>query len=303
MKILVTGASGFIGGAICDQLLAKGHDLIGLHGHARADDAKRPYRVIVADIGDIAAIKRLSEEIDPCDAIIHAAAALNNGLFALEVISANCQGVQNMLWLALQWHSSHFVFLSGVPVIGKPQILPIDEEHPTRPETAYHASKLFGEQLVRLAALQGLNAVSLRVPAPVGPGIPENRLLTVLVRRSLNNETIELAGQGSRQQNYIDVCDIARAAELCLENQVSGEFNIASTSCISNLDLAHRCIERCHSKSEIVFNGRTDAEEGYIWDVSIEKARKELGFIPQYTIDMAIDAAIAGLQEDGYQTA
>jgi nucleoside-diphosphate-sugar epimerase len=167
-----------------------------------------------------------------------------------------------------------------------------------RPETAYHASKHFGEQLVRLAATQGLNAVSLRLPAPVGPGMPKNRLLTSLVRRALSNEPIELIGQGTRQQNYIDIRDIAQAVLLCLEKQVSGVFNIASASCISNLDLARRCIALCSSLSEIVFSSRSDIEEGFVWDVSIEKARKELGYIPKYLIDAAIESAIVDTHKD-----
>jgi nucleoside-diphosphate-sugar epimerase len=277
--------------------LAKGHHIIGLHNQSRADDASRPYRVIVADISDAADTKRLHEEIGHCDAIIHAAATLNMDLYSSEVIRANCLGVQNMLWLAAQCVSTHFVFLSSLPLIGTPQIQPIDEEHPTRPATAYHASKLFGEQLVGIAASQGINAVSLRLPAPVGPGMPKNRLLSVLVRRALNHETIELSGQGTRQQNYIDIRDIAQAVQLCLENQLSGVFNIASVSCISNLDLARRCIELCRSTSVIAFNGKSDVEDGYVWDVSIEKARKELGYNPQYVIDAAIEAAIVDLNK------
>jgi nucleoside-diphosphate-sugar epimerase len=113
----------------------------------------------------------------------------------------------------------------------------------------------------------------------------------------MNNKKIEIAGQGSRKQNYIDIRDIARAVELSLENHVSGIFNIASTGCISNLDLARRCVELCDSRSEIEFSGRTDAEEGYVWDVSIEKARKKLCFTPLYTIDAAIYAAIDDLKK------
>ena len=298
MRILLTGVTGFIGQAIALHLRSKNHEIFGVHARYRKPESGQNFNNIVADLGSISTVEKLYTEIPPCDAVIHAAASLNMDLFANDVAHINCAGVQNILWLASQWQCQSFVFLSSVPVIGVPLVLPIDEEHPARPTTAYHASKLFGEQLVRLAAVKGLNAVSLRLPAPVGPGMPDNRLLSVLVRHALNNEKIELQGQGSRQQNYIDIRDIARAAELCLRNQVSGVFNIASASCISNIDLARRCIERCQSRSEIVFNGLPDAEEGYIWDVSIEKARNELGYTPQYSIDAAIDSAIADLQKD-----
>ena len=190
------------------------------------------------------------------------------------------------------------MFLSSLPVIGVPKFLPITEEHSTLPLTAYHASKLFGEQLVRLAEAHGVMGSSLRLTAPVGPRMPINRLLAVLVNRALNNAPLELSGFGSRKQNYIDVRDIARASELCLKNNTSGVFNIAAATCISNLELARRCIARCNSTSNVIFSGCTDPEEGFLWDVSIEKAKNEFGFIPQFDIDDAIAAAIADIGRD-----
>jgi nucleoside-diphosphate-sugar epimerase len=57
--------------------------------------------------------------------------------------------------------------------------------------------------------------------------------------------------------------------------------------------LARRCIERCNSTSHVRFSGRTDPEDGFSWDVSIKKAKHELGFMPRFDIDDAIAAAIA----------
>lgn len=302
MRILLTGASGFIGGAIATHLVSEGHEVIGLHAHPRPWLANKGVADIVADIASTDAMASLSREMEPCDAIIHAAASLDMSLFAPDVSRVNCTGLQNLLWLATKWRSPKFVFLSSVPVIGIPKFLPITEEHPSQPLTAYHASKLFGEQLVRLAEAHGVMGTSLRLTAPVGPQMPKNRLLAVLVDRSLNNAPLEISGSGSRKQNYIDVRDIARATELCLKKNTSGVFNIAAATCISNLELALRCISRCNSTSDVLFSGRTDPEEGLSWDVSIEKAKNELGFIPQFDIDDAIAAAIADIGRDGNHT-
>jgi nucleoside-diphosphate-sugar epimerase len=298
MRLLLTGVTGFVGEAIASHLYSKGHEIFGVHARYRETKLHEKYKMTLADVGSLGVVEKLRQEIPQCDAVIHAAASLNMDLFAIDVVLTNCLGVHNMLSLASQWGCKRFVFLSSLPVIGVPKILPIDEEHPTNPATSYHASKLFGEQLVGLAALRGLNSVSLRLSAPVGPGMPKGRLLNVLVSRAVNSEIIELQGHGTRQQNYVDVRDISSAVELCLENPISGVFNIASASCISNIDLALRCIDRCHSGSEIVFTGVTDLEEGYIWAVSIEKARNKLGYVPQYGIDEAIDAAVADLRKD-----
>lgn len=302
MRILLTGASGFIGGAIATHLASEGHEVVGLHAHSRPCSSNKGFSDVVMDIASTDAISSLGRETEPCDAIIHAAASLDMNLFATDVSRANCTGLQNILWLATQWRCAKFVFLSSVPVIGVPKFLPITEEHPSQPLSAYHASKLFGEHLVRLAEAHGVIGTSLRLTAPVGPQIPKNRLLAVLVNRALNNAPLEISGTGSRKQNYVDVRDIARASELCLKKDASGVFNIASSTCISNLELARLCITRCNSTSNVLFNGRTDPEGGFSWDVSIEKAKNELGFIPQFNIDDAIAAAVADIGQDGNST-
>ena len=297
MKILVTGSSGFIGRAVVEHLIASGHEVIGLHAHAKTITSAL-HRDLVADIASTEEIALLSKEIEPCDAIVHTAASLDMGLHSTDVSRVNCIGLQNVLWLASQWIGNQFIFLSSVPVIGIPRIFPITEDHPVEPLTAYHASKLFGEQIVRLAEKQGINTVSLRLSAPVGPGMPKNRLLSVFVRRALNGEPLEISGQGTRKQNYIDTRDIAKATELCLQGNVSGVFNIAASRSISNIDLAKLCIARCDSSSATLFNGRADSEEGYTWDISIEKAKTALGFVPKFDIDDAIDAAKNDLAEN-----
>jgi len=294
----LTGVSGFIGDAIASHLVSEGHEVVGLHAKPNSWVARKGLSVVLTDIASTDAISRIDKETGPCDAIIHAAASLDMNLFAGDVTRVNCTGLQNILWLATQWRCAKFIFLSSVPVIGIPKFMPITEAHPTQPLTAYHASKLFGEYLVRLVEAHGVMGTSLRLTAPVGPKIPKDRLLSMLVYRALNNLPLLISGVGSRKQNYIDVRDIARASELCLQKDVSGVFNIASSTCISNLELARRCVERCKSTSTVIFSDRIDPEEGISWDVSIKKAKNKLGFIPQFDIDDAISAAVADIDRD-----
>jgi nucleoside-diphosphate-sugar epimerase len=141
-----------------------------------------------------------------------------------------------------------------------------------------------------LANLGECHTVSLRLTSPVGPRTPDNRILGTFVRRALGNQQLQVLGQGTRKQNYIDVRDVAAAIELCISGRASGLYNIASAECISNYNLATACIEELSSHSRITFAETPDPEEGISWDVSIAKAQRELGYQPQFTIRDSIRA-------------
>ena len=295
MRILLTGATGFIGQSIAAHLLAQGHEVIGLHLGSKPAPIMPIFKGLILDVGTFDDVNKLATQLPPCDAIIHTAASLDMSLFSSSVLHANCFGIQNMLWLASRWHDCRFIFLSSVPVIGLPQVLPITEAHPVSPLTTYHASKLFGERLVHLARDYGVNGVSLRLTAPIGSGMPRNRFLPTLLSNAIQHIPLELSGTGARKQNYIDIRDIVKAVEICLHHDATGVFNIASTSCIANKELAQYCIKRCQSLSKIVFNGKEDSEDSLTWDVSIDKARDILGFVPQFNIDDSITAVLADI--------
>jgi UDP-glucose 4-epimerase len=289
VRILVTGSSGHVGGAIAEHLMQEGHEVIGLS--RRVTKRNRLLSgAVAADIGQPDLIGSLDVERLRCEAVVHAAAALDKDPHALSISLTNGVGTQQVLELAARWQVSSFVYLSSVPVIGRPRQLPIDEAHPTDPVTAYHASKLYGEHLVGVAALSGMPAVSLRLTAPVGPGMPDGRILSVFVRRALAGEALELAGEGTRLQDYVDVRDIARAAQASLERRATGVLNIGSGRPVSNLELAQRCVAAVGSRSEVRLSGVPDPEEGLRWEVSIARAAEVIDYSPRQSIDDSINA-------------
>jgi nucleoside-diphosphate-sugar epimerase len=288
MRILLTGATGQVGRAIAVHLAARGHEVIGQS--RRFSSVPGMARHIEASLGSPDAVERIKGAMPPCEAIVHAAASLSHSLYDPAVSLVNCLGTQQIVQLADVWGARHLIYIASVSAIGSPRQHPITEEHPAQPPTAYHASKLYGEHLVRLAATNERRAVSLRLTSPAGPGTPENRILAVLVRRALANQPIQLLGCGTRRQNYVDVRDVAGAVEACLERQASGLYNIAAAEAISNYDLARLCIEELSSSSTLEFAEKPDPEEGIVWDVSIAKARQDLLFSPRFGIRDSIQA-------------
>ncbi|MDQ6834009.1 MAG: NAD(P)-dependent oxidoreductase, partial [Chloroflexota bacterium] len=288
MRVLVTGASGHVGGAIAAHLVQCGHDVVGLS--RRTSGVAGLCQQIEIDLGAPAFVEQVIDATPACDAIIHAAAALDKEPDAPAISLTNCLGTQHILAVAHQWNTQSFVYISGVPVIGMPEIIPIAEDHPVHPLTAYHASKVYGEYLLDVARRAGLAGASLRLTSPVGPGMPANRIFSVFVARARANQPLQLAGAGTRRQNYVDVRDVAIAAEQCARERVTGLFNIAGAQSISNHELAQACVRIIGSSSPIVFTGQPDREEGIAWEISNARAAERFGYAPRYDVAASIRA-------------
>ena len=290
MRVLVTGAGGHVGAAVAERLVAGRHDVVAL---SRRRSPVAAAQVVRADIAERREVERLADE-PPCEAIVHAAAAIGSDPSDSEITRANCLGTQHVLWLAERWSCRQFVFTSSIQVVGRPRAVPIDEEHALDPPTAYHATKLFGERLVALAGRRGMAASTLRLTAPIGPGMADGRILSVFVRRALAGAPLDVAGSGTRRQDYVDVRDVADAVALALDGAPVGVLNVGSGRAVSNRELAERCVRALGSASEVRLGATTDTEEGVSWEVSIARASGALGYAPRRSLeDSIVDLATA----------
>lgn len=278
-KILITGVNGQIGRAIV-ELLVKEYEVIGT-SIEKDNQTGSDIQYIQSDITDKNTLLELPKDID---AIVHCAAIISNDGLSNLLIDSNCKGVQNVADYALQTSCKEFVYFSSLPIIGKPRENPITEEHPVNnPPTVYHATKYFGELILKKL----LNEISLsifRIPSPIGKNTPANKIIPVFVKTAIENKDYTLLGSGGRIQNYIDVRDIARAVKCAIEKRGDGVFNIGSTRSYSNKEVAELCIKLFHSSSVIKYQG-IDKEEDFKWFVSVEKARKNLGFEAKYSLE------------------
>lgn len=286
-KVLVTGAAGFIGVYVTKHLLAQGYEVIALTNSSKLDLQAERLSVIAADICDENLAKRLSCEIGKCQTVIHLAADIHvpgDG----RTVAVNCLGTYHVVELANELEADKFIYLSSVPVIGRPVDIPVTEEHPTHPETLYHITKLTGEGIVNRVGAAGMKKVILRIPSPVGRGMRQNVFLYRMLEQCRKGQNILLYGAGGRVQNYVDVRDVAEAVRLSAVGDAEGVFLIGGES-ISNLRLAEKCIARTRADVQICFAGVEDAAETERWELSGEKARTVLGYAPGYTLDDTID--------------
>ena len=297
MRILLTGANGFIGRHVCKYLREQGAEVIGLD---IGPEAKHPEM-------DGYIQWMLSERTEedffpekPIDAVVHLAADMRHGDHEIEVVTHNCAGEQHLLELAEKHHVKVQVQMSSLPVIGFPKEHPITENHPLHPPTIYHATKRMMELLANYADYTfGLRTVSFRICAPVGIGMNQKTIFPVFIRKALAGEDLTIYGEGSRQQTYIHVRDIAQAIyQAIISEKAHGVYNLASYNRISNLDLAKKIVEVTGSSSKIVMTGLPDAQDGQIWDVCIDRLKGDTAYEPVVSIEECICEQAEYLREN-----
>lgn len=288
MNILVTGANGFIGRYVCRYLKDAGHYVLGLDLSNLPKEQIDEY--ICCDMKSEKVGNILKEtKVQKIDALVHLAADMRKEPYTTEVVGTNCVGVQRLLEFCEAETVPVFVQLSSLPVIGEPIEHPITEEHPLKPPTVYHGTKITQELLANYAFYTfGLRTVSFRICSPVGIGVNPKTIFPVFVQKAVHNEDLVLQGKGTRKQTYIHVLDIAQAIEKAIYSKAQGVYNLASHNLLSNHELAQKCVEVTQSSSKILFSGQSDPMDHYIWDVSIAKAQKDMGFEPKISIEKAI---------------
>lgn len=281
MRVLVTGANGFIGSHVVKWLKGQGCYVIGLDRTEGTTVCVDEY--ICCDLY-MPQTNQICENISAggLDAIVHLASDMRKEPHAIEVVANNCVGVQRLLELCRNQGIGVFVQLSSLPVIGEPNTAPITETHSLKPPTVYHCTKVMQELLANYAYYtHGVRTVSYRISAPVGPRMNPATILPVFLNRAMRGEEIVLLGKGTRKQTFVHVTDIAQAIyKAILSPKAQGVYNLASHNLVSNRELAEMCVALTGSTSKISFSGTEDPADDMIWDVSLDKIKQDTGYQP-----------------------
>jgi UDP-glucose 4-epimerase len=217
MRVMVTGANGFVGGHVVRSLIADGHDVLAVdalrYGPPRFDhDELRRFRFEVLDLRQADVLTWLVGQFAP-DAVIHLAAIhfipeceRHPGL----TISTNVEATAN---LALACPSGTRLVLASSAAVYRPGTGPHREDRDeTAPADVYGFSKLWAEQVVRhLAGTRGLEAVLLRLFNVIGPGETNPHLLPALMDQVRDGQLPVRLGNTTPRRDYIYVGDAADA--------------------------------------------------------------------------------------------
>lgn len=244
MKLLVTGGAGYIGSVVAQQLLDQGHQLTVLDNLERGHRAAVPpgAELVVADLLDREAVNAALS--DGFDGALHFAALA----LVSESVShperyyrTNVGGTLNLLEAMVAARIPRLVFSSTCAVYGVPDEVPIAETAVPRPVTAYGASKLAVDLMIRdFCAAHPLGAVSLRYFNVAGASgelgedhDPETHLIPNILRAALGSApAVQIFGtdyptpDGTAVRDYIHIEDLATAHLLALDAAREGKHEV-----------------------------------------------------------------------------
>ncbi len=253
VRILVTGAAGFIGSHTVDQLLAQGATVLGVdnlstgHRHNLADAEKSPrFSFEESDITEAEAFDALVADFLP-QSIVHLAALVSvpaGEEDPMKNFRLNVVATQNVAESARRHGVKRIVFASSAAVYGNADSLPLEENIATVPVSQYGTAKLMSEKLLAAYACSyGLSAICFRFFNVYGPrqdpSSPYSGVVSIFANRYRSAKPVTIFGNGEQSRDFIYVGDIARgntAAALDL-SLPDGVYNRCTGKAQSLLDL------------------------------------------------------------------
>ncbi|MFF3221571.1 NAD-dependent epimerase/dehydratase family protein [Nocardia suismassiliense] len=211
MRVLVTGANGYLGGAVVKQLRVSGHEVIGLVRGARAP-GEGPVRT--ADLLDPEALTAAVRDIDVVCHLAGLTRVRESVADPLRYFAVNVGGTVALLRAMAAAQVGGLVFASTASIYGTPDRQPMSEELPDRPPHPYAASKAAAESVIAAQAATGqLAAVVLRLFNIAGGADPDPTRIVprVLAVAAGDDPYLAINGDGTAVRDYVHIDDAATA--------------------------------------------------------------------------------------------
>ncbi len=309
MRVLVTGAAGFIGSHVCGRLLARGDHVVGLdlfddfYDPARkrrsvAALAADRFRLVEGDIRDPAAVAAAFGEA--VDVVVHLAARAgvrpsiaNPALYA----SVNVDGTVALLEACRARGVRRFVFASSSSVYGGNTKVPFHEDDPVdRPVSPYAATKKAGELLCHTYHhLHGLRISSLRFFTVYGPRQRPEMAIHAFSKAILAGQSVQLFGADtSRDYTYVD--DVVDGVLAAMDHDAPFRvYNLGNSSPVDLVDLVGR-LERVLGKKAYKESLPMQPGDVQATCADVSRAKAELGWAPKIPMDEGLARFAAWLR-------
>lgn len=310
MKLLITGADGFIGSHLTEALVLAGHDVrafVLYNSFASwgwldqcVPAVKGQFEVFAGDVRDPNGVRAAMKG---CDAVLHLAAliAIPYSYHSPDTyVDTNIKGTLNVLQAARDLGVSKVIHTSTSEVYGTARFVPITEDHPLQGQSPYSASKIGADQIaMSFYSSFGTPVTILRPFNTYGPRQSARAVIPTIITQIANDKRkIKLgAVHPTRDFNYVADTVAGFISALNSDRSIGEVINIGSNFEISIGDTALAIAEMMGENIEIITDEQRlrpeKSEVERLW-ASNDKARELLGWQPQYA---GLDGFRRGLKE------
>lgn len=321
MRAFITGASGFVGTHLVNKLLKNNWSVRILIHKNNISDSKN-CEVILGDIGER---KVLEDALKETDVLFHLAAALGGSLIDRnEFYRINAAGTKNVLDAAFKAGVKKAVHFSSAGVLGAVRNNEaVDEAYPTHPISPYDLSKLEGENIALNKAKEGKPVLVIRPGWVYGPG--DRRTFKLI--RAIARKKFILVTRGQARQTPVFIDDLLQGVLQCVEQGRDGEiYNIAGNEALTVRHIVENIAAATNStipkltlplfptkvaawkleKAFRLFKKEAPLTSGKLAffihpkPLSIQKAARELGYVPQTLFQEGMAQTVNWYREQGW---
>jgi len=302
MRILVTGAAGFLGSHLSDRLLAEGHSVVGmdnfLTGHpdniAHLMGNQR-FHFIQHDVTNFVYVE------GPLDGVFHFASPASPIDYLekpIQTLKVGSLGTHKTLGLA-KAKGARLLLASTSEVYGDPQVHPQPESYwghvnPIGPRGVYDEAKRFAEAMtMAYHRYHGVETRIVRIFNTYGPRMRPNdgRVVSNFIVQALRVHPLTIYGDGSQTRSFCYVSDLIDGIYRLFQSDRSDPVNIGNPGEFTVRQLAERVIELTGSTSKIVTRPLPE-DDPKVRQPDITRARERLGWEPRVQLDAGLRSTI-----------
>lgn len=291
MRVLITGAAGFLGSHLCDRFLAEGHEVTGMDNFATgsADNiahliGNSRFRFVEHDVTNFIYVP------DTLHGVLHFASPASPVDYLempIPTLKVGSLGTHKALGLA-KAKGARFLLASTSEVYGDPQVHPQPETYwgnvnPVGPRGVYDEAKRFAEAMtMAYHRYHGMETRIVRIFNTYGPRMrpADGRVVSNFIVQALRGDPITIYGDGSQTRSFTYVDDLVEGIyRLFLSDRVA-PTNVGNPNEFTVRQLAEKVVEQTGSASEIVFHP-LPTDDPKVRQPDISRARAELNWEPK----------------------
>jgi len=293
MNFLITGAAGFLGSHLANQLAREGHQVRGLDDLSTGDPQVLDPGVHFTR-GDVNDRPKLWTLLQDIDCVYHLAARVSvqeSVLYPREYNASNVGGTVSLMEAMRDVGIRRVVLASSGAIYGDQEVQPLAEGQTPRPQSPYAVSKLAAEYYVRtIGKLWGIETVCLRIFNAYGPGqhLPASNppVVPYFLLQATRNGTLIVHGDGQQTRDYVYVDDVVSGmVAAAIAPNVDGlVINIGSGVETSLRGLTSAVIAVTGSQAGVVYNAKTSAGVSRLC-ANLSLAGQKLNYHPSVSLE------------------